>query len=45
MAAGVLLSLVVGAGLTFLMVYSNRAGFDERMQIRRSDDRDRPGHE
>jgi hypothetical protein len=45
MAAGALLSLAVGAGLTFLMAYSNRAGFDERMQIGRSDDEDRPGQE
>jgi hypothetical protein len=41
LVVGAVLSLAVGAGLTLLMVYSNRAGFDERAQNGRSDDENR----
>jgi hypothetical protein len=35
--AGSLLTLAVGAGLMFLMYYSNRAGFDDQPQLRVGD--------
>jgi hypothetical protein len=37
LVAGSVLTLAVGAGLMFLMYYSNRAGFDERPQVRMGD--------
>jgi hypothetical protein len=41
LVAGAVLSLAVGTGLTLLMIYSDRAGFDEQAQTGRSDDEDR----
>ena len=37
LVAGSVLTLAVGAGLMFLMYYSNRAGFDDQPQLRVGD--------
>jgi hypothetical protein len=37
LVAGSVLTLAVGAGLMFLMYYSDRAGFDDQPQVRIGD--------
>jgi hypothetical protein len=38
LVAGSVLTLAVGAGLMFLMYYSERAGFDDQAQVRIGND-------